>query len=412
MHVLCTYLSRCGIGETVMKTHWDIIVIGGGPGGIFAALEAAKAGRSVVLFERKREMGIPVRCGEAVGELDFASYVGIEPRWISSRVNTFVMVLPDGREVELKSDLYSGFILNRDLFEYDMAARASDAGACIRMKANVQDLIRETKDGPVKGVRVMEHGILKEYYARIVIAADGVESRIARQMDIQTALKPEDIEPCVQVTASGVHMNEHALYIYVGSCYAPGGYAWVFPKAGNCANIGLGINGKYATEDMHAKDYLDRFMERFFPDASIQRYVTGGVPVTTNLKTLVKENLMIVVDAGHMVNPLNGGGITHAISSGIRAGKAAAEACADPGKIKKIFSGYEKDIYKQFGKNHEHQYRIKDVVYQLSDEDYNRIGTEFLKLDVDKRTFLKMFTLVVKQKPEFIVDVIRAYSGI
>ncbi|MBW6458755.1 MAG: NAD(P)/FAD-dependent oxidoreductase [FCB group bacterium] len=395
-----------------MRTNWDIIVIGGGPAGIFAALEAAKAGKSVVLFERKREMGIPVRCGEAVGEVDLANYVEIEQRWISSRVNTFVMVLPDGREVELKSDLYSGFILNRDLFEYDMAARAAEAGACIHMKANVTELIREPADGPVKGVRVMEHGVLKEHFAAIVIAADGVESRIARQMNIHTALKPEDIEPCVQITASGVHMNEHALYIYVGTCYAPGGYAWVFPKAGHCANIGLGINGKYATGDVHAKDYLERFMERFFPDASVQRYVTGGVPVTTTLKTLVRENLIIVGDAGRMVNPLNGGGITHAISSGIKAGKAAAEACAHPEDIKKIFSGYEKDIFRQFGKNHEHQYRIKDVVYQMNDEDYNRIGTEFLKLDVEKRTFLKMFTLVVKHKPEFIIDVVRAYSGI
>jgi digeranylgeranylglycerophospholipid reductase len=412
MHALRTDLSRGGAGETIMKTNWDIIVIGGGPAGIFAAMEAAKAGSSVILFDRKREMGIPVRCGEAVGKEDFSRYVEIDPRWIGSKVNTFVMVLPDGREVELKSDLYSGFILNRDLFEYDMAARASGAGACIRMKANVQELIRDPQDGPVKGVRVMEHGIQKEYYARIVIAADGVESRIARQMDIQTALKPEDIEPCVQVTASGVHLNEKALYLYVGTCYAPGGYAWVFPKAGNCANIGLGINGKYATEDMHAKDYLDRFMERFFPDASILRYVTGGVPVSTNLKNLVKENLIIAGDAGHMVNPLNGGGITHAISSGIRAGKAAAEACIHPENISKIFARYEKDIYKQFGKNHEHQYRIKDVVYQLSDQDYNRIGTEFLKLDVEKRTFLKMFKLIVKHKPEFIVDVMRAYSGI
>jgi digeranylgeranylglycerophospholipid reductase len=207
-------------------------------------------------------------------------------------------------------------------------------------------------------------------------------------------------------------LKDNALYIYVGTCYAPGGYAWVFPKANNCANIGLGINGKYASVDRHAKDYLDDFLRRFFPNASIQRYVTGGVPVSTNMKKLAKDNLIIVGDAGRMVNPLNGGGITHAIDSGIEAGKIAAEICQNPHKSEKSLAKYEKYIYKKFGKNHESQYRIKDVVYQLSDEDYNRIGDEILKLDEKKRTFLRVFTQVVKHKPEFLVDVTRAFTGI
>lgn len=394
-----------------MKTTWDIIIVGGGPGGLFAALEAAKAGKSVLLCERKREMGIPVRCGEAVGKEDFTDYLPMESRWIGSEINTFILVMPNGKEIKLKKDMYSGYVINRDLFEYDIAARVSEAGAQIKMKANVQELIH-SDDGSVSGIRVMESGKMHEYYAKIVIAADGVESRISRQMGIQTALKPEDIEPCVQVTASGIHLPEEALYLYIGTCYAPGGYAWVFPKANHCANIGLGINGKYSSNTNCAKDYMDRFLARFFPDASIQRYVTGGVPVTTNLKRLTQDNFMIVGDAGHMVNPLNGGGITHAIHSGMIAGKAAAASCDDPQKMKTYFSKYEKEIYRKFGKNHEHQSKIKEVVYQMNDDDYNRIGGEFLKLDDSKRNFLNLFKEVVKHKPEFIINVVRAFSGI
>jgi len=394
-----------------MRTDWDVIVIGGGPGGLFAAREVAKAGRSVLLCERKREMGVPVRCGEAVGHDDFTNYLPIEDRWISSRVNTFILVLPNGNEIKLKSDVYAGYVLNRDLFEYDMAAKASNEGAKIIMKSNVTDLILDEK-GSIKGIKTLENGIKKAYYASIVIAADGVESRIARQFGINTALKPEDIEPCVQATVSNANLKDQALYIYVGMCYAPGGYAWVFPKANNCANIGLGINGKYAQSDRHAKDYLDDFMEKHFPHVSVQKYITGGVPVTTNLKPISKGNMLIVGDAGRMVNPLNGGGITHAIDSGILAGKAAASACLDPARMDKIFERYEKDIQKRFGKVHESQYRIKDVVYQLSDDEYDRIGDHILKLPEKKRTFLRVFTQVVKHKPEFLVDVVRAYTGI
>jgi len=394
-----------------MKTNYDVIVVGGGPGGLFAAMEAAKAGSSVLLCERKREMGIPVRCGEAVGEDDFTKYIAMEERWIGAKINTFILVLPNGKEVKLKNDIYTGYILNRDLFEYDLATKASDAGAKILMKANVTDLIH-SEDGSIKGIRVDETGETHEYFASVVIAADGVESRIARKTGINTTIKPKDIEPCVQVTVSNANLNENALYLYIGRCYAPGGYAWVFPKANNCANIGLGINGKYASSEKHSKDYLDEFLKKYFPHVSIQRYVTGGVPVSTNLKTLAKENLLIVGDAGRMVNPMNGGGITHAISSGIQAGQAAAEACSKPDKLQKTFNKYQKDIYKQFGKNHESQYRIKEIVYQLSDEEYDQIGEEILKVDISKRTFLKVFSQVVKSNPEFLIDVVKAYAGI
>ncbi len=132
--------------RSVMKNNMDIIVAGGGPAGIFAALEAAKRGRSVLLLERKREMGIPVRCAEAVGKEDLENYTEVDPRWIGSEVNTFIMVLPNGREVKLKNHIYSGYILNRDLFEYDMAARAAKAGALIRMRCNVTGLLRDKDD--------------------------------------------------------------------------------------------------------------------------------------------------------------------------------------------------------------------------------------------------------------------------
>ncbi|MCF7832957.1 MAG: FAD-dependent oxidoreductase, partial [Candidatus Marinimicrobia bacterium] len=159
-----------------MKTEYDVIVVGGGPGGLFAAMEAAKAGSSVLLCERKREMGIPVRCGEAVGEVDFTKYIPMEERWIGAKINTFILVLPNGKEVKLKNDIYTGFILNRDLFEYDLAVKASEAGAKILMKANVTDLIH-SEDGSIKGIRVDEMGETREYFASVVIAADGVESR-------------------------------------------------------------------------------------------------------------------------------------------------------------------------------------------------------------------------------------------
>ncbi|MDZ7797121.1 MAG: NAD(P)/FAD-dependent oxidoreductase [Candidatus Marinimicrobia bacterium] len=225
--------------------------------------------------------------------------------------------------------------MNRDIFEYDMAARAAEKGAKIKMKANVRELILKD-DGTPAGVRVMVAGEMQDHYAKVIIAADGVESRIARQAGVNTALKPEDIEPCVQITASNIHLPETALYLYVGYCYAPGGYAWVFPKANHCANIGLGINGKYSESSRPAAYYMENFMQRFSRCLHTALY-NRRRSVSTNLRPLTKNNLLIAGDAGRMVNPLNGGGITHAIYSGIQAGKMAADTCERPGKMAAYF---------------------------------------------------------------------------
>ena len=395
-----------------MKNNWDVIIVGAGPGGLFTAWELAKAGKTVLVFDRKRELGVPIRCAEATGEEDLRNFVEVDERWVGQRTNAFIIVLPNGKEIEMQGDIYSGFILNRDLFEYDMGIKVSDEGGSILMKSNVIDVIKD-ENGRAKGVRVDEKGEIKEYFCKVLVAADGVESRIARKMGVNTALKPQDIEPCVQVTASNVNLgNPKALYMYISEKYAPGGYAWVFPKSNNCANIGLGFNGKFADGKKYAKDYLDTFMKDVFPHASIQKYSVGGVPVTKVLKTIFKENMLIVGDSARMVNPVNGGGIMHAIEAGVFAAKAAANACDDPGKMEKYFKKYEKDVYKEFGKNHEGLYRIKDVVFQLSDQDYNEIGEDILKLAPEKRTFMKIFQRVVKNKPEILLDVVRAFTGI
>ncbi|MDZ7821636.1 MAG: 4Fe-4S binding protein [Candidatus Marinimicrobia bacterium] len=74
-HALCQYLPRCRPGRKRNEKVMEISLSSAeARQGLFAAPEAAEKGRSVLLLERKREMGVPVRCGEAVGEKDFRSY--------------------------------------------------------------------------------------------------------------------------------------------------------------------------------------------------------------------------------------------------------------------------------------------------------------------------------------------------
>ena len=62
----------------------DLCVIGAGSGGLSVAAAAAAFGRSVVLLEKDRDVGMPVRCGEAVSNSSLEKIVDIDPRWIAA----------------------------------------------------------------------------------------------------------------------------------------------------------------------------------------------------------------------------------------------------------------------------------------------------------------------------------------
>ena len=94
-----------------MQSNYDVIVVGGGPGGSMAAWEAAKAGLSVCLLDKDRDIGYPVRCGEAIGDSALRRFVEPEESWIASRITGSTLVAPNGTDVHIEFANETGYIL-------------------------------------------------------------------------------------------------------------------------------------------------------------------------------------------------------------------------------------------------------------------------------------------------------------
>ncbi|MDP7666273.1 MAG: NAD(P)/FAD-dependent oxidoreductase [Candidatus Poseidoniia archaeon] len=387
---------------------FDVIVVGGGPAGTTAARYAAQEGLSVLLLEKDRDIGIPVRCGEAIGDEGIRIFLEPQERWIKSTITRLRLVAPNGQMIDM--DLkQKGYIVDRRIFDYDLAQYAAQKGAQIVTKAYVSGLLFE--DDRVVGVKGTVMGEPFEVKCKIVIGADGVESRVGRWAGLKTFVKMKDMESAYQKTISGIEVDETRFDIYVARKWAPGGYLWVFPKGPNMANVGLGVSGEYSKEKSAIK-YLDEFLDEYFPNYSVVAQAAGGVPCAKTLKTFVTDGLMLTGDAARMVNPMTGGGIISGMRGGMLAALTAVKAIKEGDVSAKSLSPYQKEWHKVGGKNHEKFHRIKIAINKLTDDDLDSIADAVSEIPEGERTITKVFSKAVFKKPSLVVDVVRVFAGL
>lgn len=386
-----------------MKDAYDVIVVGGGPAGVTAARYAAMGGAKVLVLEKDREVGVPVRCGEAVDHEGLVQFIQPDKKFIAAEIRNFKLVAPNGKVVQPNIEGV-GYVLERKVFDYELARIAADEGAEVLTKAYVDGVTRS--DGAIIGVSVQYHGERLFLRSKIVIGADGVESRVGRWAGIDTTVSMHDMESAAQVTAANVGVEEDTCYFYFGEKYAPGGYLWVFPKGNRTANIGLGVAADQS-KTKHALKFLDEFMQENFPEASILTKLAGGVPCAETLAKVTMPGLMLVGDAAHQVNPVSGGGIISGMIAGRMAGDVAAEIVKR--NDMSLIEDYEKRWQDSLGIRHHRYYRIKKVIYKFKDGDLNSIADGISKLPRNQQTLGNIFKQAVIKHPTLILDVMKLF---
>jgi geranylgeranyl reductase family protein len=315
----------------------DVAVVGGGPGGAAAAIELARAGRSVALFD-KSKFPRDKACGDGLtaSALRWLEYLGLDPRSVATwKPVTDVSVRSPGGRTTL-------FPLPRSSGEFAVISRRRDLDAALL--DTVRAAGTDVRDGhgvvgadfdPARGAVDLSVEGIGRVSARYALAADGMWSPLRKMLggaDSHRYLGEWHAFRQYFRQVSGPAANQ--LMVWFDSDLLPG-YAWAFPLPGNRANVGFGIirDPSRPTRWMREtwRDILMRphVKEALGPDAEPEEPAAAW-PIPARLGstqlTAAGGRVLFVGDAARATDPMTGEGIGQALETGITAARAVLEA--------------------------------------------------------------------------------------
>jgi digeranylgeranylglycerophospholipid reductase len=391
-----------------MKRDYDVIVIGAGPAGSIAARTTAQAGLATLLIEKRQEIGSPVRCAEAVGRETVETFIPLDPRWIAAEVDTFSVSNPQG-DCVIMPPAEQTLVLERKLFDRELAHSAAGAGAEVLVKTRATVLARDAAAGTTTVQMVMQ-GRPVEARARVVIGADGTESQSARWAGLKSVPALKNYYVAAQYLMTGIDVDPRICQYHVGWSIAPAGYCWVFPKGGGQANVGLVI-GANPDEPKTALQYLDEFVAARFPGRSILAQVVGGIPITNVISPMVADGFMAVGDAAHQSDPLTAGGITNGMHGGLFAGQVAVEAVRQGRTDAGFLRQYEQKWDAAFGKMYRRLLRIRQAVLKVPEDKLSQIIAQAARLDTRSMALKDLIGIVLKTQPQLLLEAVPYFLG-
>jgi geranylgeranyl reductase family protein len=307
-------------------------------------------------------MGIPVVPGDG---------------WL---LNKGLRIIGGGGRIELAwPDLSSfpgyGTVRTRTDFDQLLARHAQKAGARLIENITVTGTTVDERTGRVTGVTAREAAGAAEgegrgarrpeaqqrmLRARLVVAADGNSSRLSVSMGLhKRSDRPLGVAVRTYYT-SPRHDDDYLeawLDLWDGKQLLPG-YGWIFGMGDGTSNVGLGLlNTSDAFGNIDYRALLRRWLgampeEWGLTEENRTQPVRGAaLPMGFNRTPHYTDGMLLVGDAGGMVNPFNGEGIAYAMESGELAARTIVQALArpTPGGTERVLHSYPVALKEAYG---------------------------------------------------------------
>lgn len=286
----------------------DVLVVGAGPGGLSASRFLQDTGASILLVDARLRIGTPIRCAELSRE----------------RLWNVLEIEPEDSWIRMKLPAHGGAtVLNRANMEYDLAVRLAEKGVRVSSATTVTAV--SDFDGSGRMATIIRGSEKFRVKAKVIIAADGVSSRVAQYCGLKTYLPLYSLGSCLAYRITGARLKTPEKYKLE---FFPGNwpyYFWVIPSGEGEANVGIVLPGNQGPK-------VKRTLHGMISDTdlisggTISEKIVGLYPITRPITRPYASGLIVIGTAARLINATNGEGIWQAAVSGKAAAKTIAEA--------------------------------------------------------------------------------------
>ena len=317
----------------------------------------------MLLLEEHAHIGLPLHCSGLVTPRTLEE-AGVGEDLVLNRVVGAHIYAPSGRRLTVGDGRTRALVIDRVGLDRTLVTKAQERGVELVMEARVVAVTREA--GGVT-VAIDRKGTFTKVYARLLVAADGANSRVAHVLGMEGLA-----QRVVGLGAEGIlpGSDEENVQVFVGTWVAPGWFAWTIPLGEGRVRLGVG-----SSNGVKPVDCLRRVFQTYARQMAgwqPSRWTGGTIPLWSRRK-IVQDNVMLVGDAAGHVKPTSGGGIYHSMVGARLAAGVARTALAGGDLTEKALRSYPRAWDKAFGREFQRGEDLRRVYTSLDDRDFDRL---------------------------------------
>jgi geranylgeranyl reductase family protein len=333
----------------------DVLVVGGGPAGLYAAERLARRGVSTIVCEEHATIGDPVHCTGVLATESFGR-LGLPREASLNTLTTAQFFSPSGAIVSHATPVPLATVIDRGVFDRALAARAISAGAGVRLGTRVSAV----EAGPTTVRALVGDDWVS---ARLLVVACGANYAFQRRVGMGL---PRAYLHTAQREMPARRIGD--VEMHFGREIAPDGFAWTVPVVrGSQTYVRVGVMTSRDPVGCYSR-MVDRIAARWGIEDAHQPPRQKILPLGAIDRTYA-DRTMVVGDAAGLVKPTTGGGIHYSILSAALACDVAVEALATDSLNAESLAVYERRWREKLGEEFAEQRSLRDLVTRLSDRE-------------------------------------------